>query len=85
MYVLIQFEVGVVIEGVVLASRKNRLRVAVPGLPDTLELKRSGLGWIADHQRVEIGFLMPSLCGVAAPDLAKPTQQVRAIGFAHTN
>ena len=59
MYLLIRYPAGVVIEGVVLAAGKNRLRVVSPGFPDTLELKRSGKNWIlAGHYRVELEFLM---------------------------
>jgi hypothetical protein len=59
MYLLIRYPAGVVIEGVVLAAGKNRLRVVSPGFPDTLELKRSGKNWIlADGYRVELEFLM---------------------------
>ena len=59
MYLLIRYPAGVVIEGVVLATGKNRLRVVSPGFPDTLELKRSGEHWIlAGRYRVELEFLM---------------------------
>jgi hypothetical protein len=59
MYLLIRYPAGVVIEGVVLAAGKNRLRVVSPGFPDTLELKRSGKNWIlAGRYRVELEFLM---------------------------
>jgi hypothetical protein len=59
MYLLIRYPAGVVIEGVVLAAGKNRLRVVSPGFPDTLELKRSGKFWIlAGRYRVELEFLM---------------------------
>lgn len=59
MYLLIRYPAGIVIEGVVLAAGKNRLRVISPGFTDTLELKRSGKNWIsADGYRVELEFLM---------------------------
>jgi len=59
MYLLIRYPAGVVIEGVVLAAGKNRLRVVSPGFTDTLELKRSGKNWIlADRYRVELELLM---------------------------
>ena len=85
MYVLIRFDVGVVIEGVVLAQRKNRLRVAVPGLSDILELKRSGSDWMAARQHVEIEFMMPRSVGIPAAVMEMPTLQVRAMGFAQAN
>jgi len=85
MYVLIQYEVGVVIEGVVLANEKDRLRVAVPGLPDTLELMLSDSGWIADDQHVEIEFLMPRHNDFRVAEMEMPRSRVRAIALARTN
>jgi hypothetical protein len=59
MYLLIRYPGGVIAEGVVLAKGKNRLRVAVAGLPDTIELKRAGSRWIAAGDiQVEFDFLM---------------------------
>lgn len=85
MYILIRYEVGVVVEGVVLAQRKDRLRVAVPGFSDILELKRAGAGWMAARQHVEIEFMMPNSCGAPAIAVEMPTLQVRAMGFAQAN
>ena len=59
MYLLITYPGGIVAEGVVLAKGRNRLRVVVAGLSDTIELKRAGSGWMAaDHVQVEFDFLM---------------------------
>jgi hypothetical protein len=59
MYLLIRYPGGVIAEGAVLATGRNRLRVAVAGLPDTIELKRAGSGWVAaGHMQVEFDFLM---------------------------
>ena len=59
MYLLIRYPGGVMAEGVVLAKGRNRLRVVVAGLSDTIELKRAGSGWIAaGHVQVEFDFLM---------------------------
>jgi hypothetical protein len=68
-----------VIEGVVLAAGKNRLRVVSPGFPDTLEVKRSGKHWIlAGRYRVELEFLMSG---------SSETQntEVRGASFAYAN
>ena len=59
MYLLIRYPGGIIVEGVVLAKGRNRLRVAVAGFPDTIELKRTGSRWItAGHVQVEFDFLM---------------------------
>jgi hypothetical protein len=63
MHILIQYPAGVIVEGVVLAAGKNRLRVAARGFADTLELKRRGELWMASgRQTVELEFLMPRFC-----------------------
>jgi len=79
MYLLIRYPAGVVIEGVVLAAGKNRLRVVSPGFADTLELKRSGKSWIiAGRYRVELEFLMS--------DRSDATRtEVPASSFAYAN
>jgi hypothetical protein len=80
MYVLVRYPVGVVIEGVVLAQRRNSLRIAAAGFGDTLELKRSGDHWIdSSRDRVELEFLMSNFCQA---ELATPTQKVQ---FARAN
>jgi hypothetical protein len=67
MYVLIRYLAGAIVEGIVLANGKNRLRVAAAGFPDTLELKRSGGNWIgAGPQTVELEFMM-ACTGHTAP------------------
>ena len=56
---LIRYPVGAIVEGVVLARQKNRMRVAAAGFPDTIELRRSGNQWYtADREQVEFDFLM---------------------------
>lgn len=77
MYLLIQYPGGVIVEGVVLAKGKNRLRVAAPGFADTLELQRSGQNWSIGGEAVEIEFLM-SAAGQAEPE-------VRPMVLAHAN
>jgi hypothetical protein len=59
MYLLIRYPGGIVAEGVVLAKGENRLRVAVAGFPDIIELKRIQSGWIdAGQVQVEFDFLL---------------------------
>jgi hypothetical protein len=59
MYMLIRFAGGIIVEGVLLAKGRDRLRVAASGFPETIELKRSGSRWItAGHVQVEFDFLM---------------------------
>jgi hypothetical protein len=59
MYLLIRYPVGTIVEGVVLAHRKNRMRVAAAGFSDIIELRRSGAEWFTStRQPVEFDFLM---------------------------
>lgn len=73
MYMLIRFPVGIIVEAVVLAKSKNRMRVAPAGFPDALELRRSGSQWYAANgQPVEFDFLMSdSRQSVALPKSAQ--------------
>jgi hypothetical protein len=61
MYLLMSYPVGVTMEAVILAKGRNRMRVVVAGLPDTVELKRSGAAWMADGEPVQFDFLMASV------------------------
>jgi hypothetical protein len=71
MYTLIRYPIGVTVEAVILATGKNRMRVVIPGLPDTIELRRAGSQWFdSDRQPVEFDFLMCADCqdrAVVAP------------------
>ena len=59
MYLLIRYPIGLVVEGVVLAKGRNRMRVAAAGFPDAIELQRCGPQWFAaTRQPVEFDFLM---------------------------
>ncbi|HEX3746282.1 MAG TPA: hypothetical protein VHW09_20230 [Bryobacteraceae bacterium] len=79
MYLLIRYAAGVVVEGVVLANGKNRMRVAAAGFPDTLELKRSGGQWtVANRQSVEVDFMMSQPSDT-------PNSGLKAKTLAHAN
>ena len=81
MYLLIRYPVGIIVEGIVLAKGRNRMRVAAAGFPDTVELRRSGLQWFtAARQPVEFDFLMSDAqpCGSAAS--SRPPRAVRVAG-----
>jgi hypothetical protein len=68
MYMLIGYPAGIIVEAVVLAKGKNRLRVAAAGFPDTVELRRSGSQWFTPtRQPVEIEFLMSDCQPAASP------------------
>ncbi len=85
MYVLFQYPVGVVVEGVVLANGKNRMRVVVPGFADAIELKRSGANWItSDRQCVELEFIM-SRPSDTHNEVVMPMQTGRAMMYASAN
>jgi hypothetical protein len=59
MYLLIRYPVGIIVEAVVLAQGRGRMRVAAAGFPDTVDLRRSGSQWFtATRQPVEFEFLM---------------------------
>lgn len=59
MYLLIRYPADIIIEAVVLAKGKNRMRVAAAGFPETLELRRSGTQWFTEtRQPVDFEFLM---------------------------
>ena len=79
MYLLIRYPAGVVVEGVVLAKGRNRMRVVVRGFTDAIELKRSGPNWTADgRELVELDFVMSASCDT-------PNAEVGAMYFAHAN
>jgi hypothetical protein len=83
MYLLIRYALGVVVEGVVLANGRNRMRVAAAGFSDAIELKRSGPDWIAaDRQPVELEFIMSRSRDASSTEVARPIRHARAIGFA---
>jgi hypothetical protein len=85
MYVLFRYPVGVVVEGVVLASSRNRMRIAARGFADTIELKRSGSDWItADRERVELEFIMPRSSDNQI-ELSMPLNHDRVISLAMAN
>jgi hypothetical protein len=59
MYLLIRYAGGIIVEGVVLAKGRNRLRVTAAGFPDTIELKQAGALWSTDSgEQVEVDFVM---------------------------
>ena len=61
MYMLIRYAGGIIVEAVLLAKGRDRLRVVAPGFPETIELRRTGSGWITSgHVQVEFDFLLMS-------------------------
>jgi hypothetical protein len=63
MYLLIGYANGSIVEGVVLAKGRDRLRVAVAAFPETIELRRTGALWSTDDgERVEFYFVMCDKC-----------------------
>ena len=63
MYLVIRYAGGSIVEGVVLAKGRDRLRVAASGVPETIELKRTGAVWSADDgKQVEFYFVMCNNC-----------------------
>lgn len=81
MYLLIRYPVGAIVEGVVLARQKNRMRVAAAGFPDTIELRRSGNQWYtADREQVEFDFLMSTTHQEESLSSARPARVASAAG-----
>ena len=80
MYMLLRYSVGVVVEGIVLANGKNRMRVAAPGFSDVIELKRSGTHWTdADRRPVELEFMMFRSIRAGEMESRRPTRQAPAM------
>ena len=83
MYLLIKYPVGIIVEGVVLAKGRNRMRVAAAGFPDTIELRRSGPQWFtASRQPVEFDFLMSPAHQAERVSSARPVRVASAAGSA---
>jgi hypothetical protein len=81
MYLLIRYPVGAIVEGVVLAHRKNRMRVAAAGFPDIIELRRSGEAWFtATRQPVEFDFIMSHSQQAESLPLSRPACRASAAG-----
>jgi hypothetical protein len=81
MYLLIRYPVGAIVEGVVLARQKNRMRVAAAGFPDTIELRRSGNQWYTStRERVEFDFLMSTSHQAESISHARPARVASAAG-----
>ncbi|MGA1997698.1 MAG: hypothetical protein ABSH45_18170 [Bryobacteraceae bacterium] len=81
MYLLIRYPIGIIVEALVLAQKRNRMRVAAAGFPDIIELRRSGAQWFAaSGQPVEFDFLMScSQQGESGP-CSMPARAARAAG-----
>lgn len=83
MYMLIRYPVGIIVEAVVLAKGRNRMRVAAAGFPDTIELRRSGSEWFtASRQPVEFDFLMFGAEQGENISSSQPAGKARAAGAA---
>ena len=83
MYLLIRYPVGIIVEAVVLARGRNRMRVVAAGFPDTIELTRSGLQWFtAIRQPVELDFMMSNIHATQSASSSRSTAVVRAAGSA---
>ena len=80
MYLLIRYPGGIIVEGVVLARGRNRVRVAVAGFPDTIELKRAGALWSAvSGEQVEFDFLMADSYQAKRPSHSKAVGAAMAV------
>ena len=83
MYLLIRYPVGIIVEAVVLAKGRDRLRVAAAGFPDTVELRRSGQQWLtADREPVEFVFMMSNTHQAVRVPSSRQMSVARAAGSA---
>jgi hypothetical protein len=83
MYLLIRYHVGTIVEGVVLAHRKNRMRVAAAGFSDIIELKRTGQEWFtATREPVDFDFMMSPSCQAETLSSSRPVCLTRTAGSA---
>jgi hypothetical protein len=83
MYMLIRYPVGIIVEAVVLAKGRNRLRVAMAGFPDTVELRRSGAqGFTPTRQPVEFEFLLSDARQGESVSSLKPASVAQAVASA---
>jgi hypothetical protein len=81
MYTLIEYPAGVIVEAIVLAMGQSRVRVVASGLPDTIELSRSGQDWFTEAgQKVTFEFLMSKAPELETVDLPVPALATRAAG-----
>jgi hypothetical protein len=77
MFALIRYPAGIIVEAVILAVTKNRMRVAAAGFPDAFELRRSGGRWLTKTgQAVEFEFL--SSATVAGEEVSASKQALAA-------
>jgi len=68
MYTLILLRDGRVREAVVLANTPSRMRLAVAGHKDAVELQLFGINWFDEHNEpVQFGFLLAKSESAAAP------------------
>jgi hypothetical protein len=83
MYVLIRYPVGLIVEGIILAKGKYRMRVAAAGFADAIELRRSGSQWFtASVEPVEFDFLMSNASPRERVSSSRPVRVVSAASFA---
>ena len=78
MYVLMRHAAGITVEGLILASNKNRMRVVMQGFADAVELKRRGNDWLDPHGLpMEFDFVM------STGRQSEGVRSVRTVTFTH--
>jgi len=83
MYLLIKCSAGIIVDAVVLARGRGRMRVAAAGFPDTFELRRSGSQWFTEaRQPVEFEFLMCNAQSGESVSALRPAGVALAAGSA---
>jgi hypothetical protein len=85
MYMLIRYPIGIIVEAVVLARGRNRMRVAAAGFPDTIEFRLSGAQWFtATSEPVEFDFLMSNDKRSESVSSSRPARAMSATAMAAT-
>jgi hypothetical protein len=83
MYMLIRYPIGIIVEAVVLARGRNRMRVAAAGFADAIELRLSGAQWFtATREPVEFDFLMSNAKRSEGFSFSRPERAMSATAMA---
>ena len=77
MFALISYPAGVVTECLILGRQENRIRVVVPGLPDTIELEYRNSAWTSGSGEQ---FQLEFVSAIATQELPRQDVRTMAVG-----
>jgi len=78
MYILLRNEKCGIVDGVLLAAGRNAMRVAIPGEPDTLELRLSDGMWFSASEKFELEALIAGTDGAMSNPGGTPPKTLAA-------